>query len=42
MEKNMITDTELYEEIKKLESNLASHNFIGNGEEIKKEIIYRK
>lgn len=42
MEKNIISDGELYQEIKKLEANLANHNFIGNGEEIKKDVIYRK
>ena len=40
---NFITDMDIFNELKRIEINLAAQNFIANGEELSSEVIvYRR
>jgi hypothetical protein len=42
MHRNCITETDVVNEMRRIENNLASHNFIGNGEEVTGELLYKR
>ena len=39
---NSITELDIVKELKRIEANLAAHNFIGNGEELRSEVVVYK
>jgi hypothetical protein len=39
---NSITEIDIANELKRIEANLAAHNFIGNGEELSGEVVVYK
>lgn len=42
MIQNTITEVDIMNEMRRIESNLATNNFIGNGEEVDAQVIYRR
>jgi hypothetical protein len=42
MGRNCITEADIVAEMRRIENNLAAHNFIGNGEEVTGELLYKR
>jgi hypothetical protein len=42
MNKYCITEGDISAELRRVETNLAVHNFIGNGEEVGGELVFRR
>jgi hypothetical protein len=42
MNKFCITEGDISAEMRRIETNLAVHNFIGNGEEVGGELVFRR